>query len=413
VGGLIQKVVDTLSKENIKQNWAEYELWWPEQRKWLLKHHWMLDKYSIQADTELVFTNRNKLLFVELPNRQCIKATVNFSSDVLSVVRDICYLCEIRHHTELSLIRSQGQPKTDCHSYQTLDGTQTPVIQLNNSVQPVYSTLRSPGRHGSKNEVLNSGTRLIDVSNKEYKKLSAPGNTLDPDKLEPPKNLREKVENTCRFLDSLKSLMEQNVKENDLVQLRFKYFTFHTLNEKSDVFRIHQLYEQLKFSVLSDEFPVSEDQALTLASLQYFIDDCHQKQIFDADPSGREDDADQMSTTADITAMLDSLEMDLEGSPLNQPDLRDIPELSEFVKIHYPNKLLSRSFKSKVWLTYRDTALLAFKTREEAASGSHQRELFHIEIKRAELTPEVSIKEEKFIVKIKPHERCVCSYINT
>ena len=51
VGGLIQKVVDTLSKENIKQNWAEYELWWPEQRKWLLKHHWMLDKYSIQVDT--------------------------------------------------------------------------------------------------------------------------------------------------------------------------------------------------------------------------------------------------------------------------------------------------------------------------------------------------------------------------
>ena len=26
------------------------------------------------------------------------------------------------------------------------------------------------------------------------------------------------MENTCRFLDSLKSLMEQNVKENDLVQ---------------------------------------------------------------------------------------------------------------------------------------------------------------------------------------------------
>lgn len=49
VGGLIQKVVDTLTEEDIKQNWAEYELWWPEQRKWLLKHHWMLDKYSIQV----------------------------------------------------------------------------------------------------------------------------------------------------------------------------------------------------------------------------------------------------------------------------------------------------------------------------------------------------------------------------
>lgn len=51
VGGLIQKIVDSLNgDEKIpKQNWSEYELWWPVQRKWLLKHHWMLDKYSIQV----------------------------------------------------------------------------------------------------------------------------------------------------------------------------------------------------------------------------------------------------------------------------------------------------------------------------------------------------------------------------
>ena len=30
-------------------DWSEYELWWPEQQKWLLKHHWMLNKYSIQV----------------------------------------------------------------------------------------------------------------------------------------------------------------------------------------------------------------------------------------------------------------------------------------------------------------------------------------------------------------------------
>ena len=53
VGGLIQKIVDSLNgDESIsKQNWSEYELWWPVQRKWLLKHHWMLDKYSIQVLT--------------------------------------------------------------------------------------------------------------------------------------------------------------------------------------------------------------------------------------------------------------------------------------------------------------------------------------------------------------------------
>ena len=63
---------------------------------------------------------------------------------------------------------------------------------------------------------------------------------------------------------------------------------------------------------MSDEFPTSEDQALTLGSLQYFIDDCHKKQIFDKETKS-ESDGDELSTSADITAMLNSLEMDLEG----------------------------------------------------------------------------------------------------
>ena len=58
-----------------------------------------------------------------------------------------------------------------------------------------------------------------------------------------------------------------------------------------------------------------------------------------------------------------------------------------------------------MWLTYKDTVLLAYKTREDAASPNHTKEIFNIEIKRAELTPEVSIKDEKYIVKVKPHER--------
>lgn len=125
VGGLIQKVVTNIENDadKPKENWTEYELWWPSQRKWLLKHHWMLEKYNIQvfnpfydkrssnfqADTELEFTKRNKSLFVELPNRKTLKVKANFSIDVLSVVRDICYLCEIRYHTEMSLVKTGQQ----------------------------------------------------------------------------------------------------------------------------------------------------------------------------------------------------------------------------------------------------------------------------------------------------------------
>jgi len=414
VGGLIQKIVDSLNgDDNIsKQNWSEYELWWPVQRKWLLKHHWMLDKYSIQADTELLFTNRNKVLNIELPNNQCLKMLVNFSSDVLSVVRDICYICEIRHHTELSLVKTNGvYANTRAELAAGISQMMNPIMTsgaINSNVP--YCTLRNPRQGGNQhnNDVLSSGTKLIDTNNIEYRKLTTPAERIDPDDLNAPKNMKDKVSQTCRFLDSLKSLMEQGVKENELIKLRFKYFNFQALSEKNDFIRIHQLYEQLKFSVLSDEFNITEDQALTLASLQFFVDECTRKQIFDTNNSqsdGILDRTDGHSTSFDIDNMLDSLENELEGKPLNQPDLVNIPELSELVRVHYPNKLLQiGKFQDKKWLIYKDTFLDGYKQREDAASSGNAKRLCHIEIKRAELTKETSIKDGIYIIKIKPHD---------
>ena len=89
---------------------------------------------------------------------------VNFSADVLSVVRDICYICEIRNHTELSLVKTEQSMKAELNS------------QLGNLVDPImtegalgtiqtnmpFGTFRAPARHGdvSNNEVLSSGTKL-------------------------------------------------------------------------------------------------------------------------------------------------------------------------------------------------------------------------------------------------------------
>lgn len=419
VGGLIQKIVESLLKDDkdekngrqLKIDWSEYELWWPVQRKWLLKHHWMLDKYSIQADTELLFTNRNKILNIELPNNQCLKMLVNFSSDVLSVVRDICYICEIRHHTELSLVKTSNI-HNNARAELTAGISQmvNPILTsgaINSNVP--YCTLRNPRQGGNQlnNDVLSSGTKLIDTNNIEYRKLTFPAEKVDPDELNAPKNMKDRVSQTCRFLDSLKSLMEQGVKENELIKLRFKYFNFQALSEKNDFIRIHQLYEQLKFSVLSDEFNITEDQALTLASLQYFIDECNRKEIYDTNSSQSEtfDHPDGPDTSFDIDNMLDSLENELEGKPLNQQDLVNIPELSELVRVHLPNKLLQiGKFQDKKWLIYKDTFLDGYKQREDAASSANSKRIFRIEIKRAELTKETSIKDGIYIIKIKPHE---------
>merc|ERR1711953_1268016 len=332
------------------------------------------------------------------------------SSDVLSVVRDICYICEIRHHTELSLVKTNGvYANTRAELAAGISQMMNPIMTsgaINSNVP--YCTLRNPRQGGNQhnNDVLSSGTKLIDTNNIEYRKLTTPAERIDPDDLNAPKNMKDKVSQTCRFLDSLKSLMEQGVKENELIKLRFKYFNFQALSEKNDFIRIHQLYEQLKFSILSDEFSISEDQALTLASLQYFIEDCHRKDITDvsSNPSENKDKSDHNSSF-DIDNMLDSLENELEGKPLNQPDLVNIPELSELVRVHYPNKLLQiGKFQDKKWLIYKDTFLDGYKQREDAASSGNAKRLCHIEIKRAELTKETSIKDGIYIIKIKPHD---------
>ena len=57
-------------------------------------------------------------------------------------------------------------------------------------------------------------------------------------------------------------------------------------------------------------------------------------------------------------------------------------------------------------MTYiSDTFLDGYKQREDAASSSNSKRLCHIEIKRAELTKETSIKDGIYIIKIKPHDK--------
>lgn len=400
VGGLIQKVVTNIehNAEKTKENWTEYELWWPSQRKWLLKHHWMLEKYNIQADTELEFTKRNKSLYVELPNQKIIKVKANFSIDVLSVVRDICYLCEIRFHTEMSLMITGRQIRNGA-----LESAQSPTIELKNT-QETYGTMRAPARHGSKNEKLSSGTVLEHTSDEDYKKLSAPSPKLDVEAVQAaPKDLHQRAEHTSRFLDSLKSLMEQDIKENSFVKLQFKYYSFSSLSEKSDVFRIHQMYEQLKYTVLTDDTIVSEDQAMTLGAIQYFIDGFKGPDSRQAARNGSFDN-EQVSTSDDIAAMLLALEQDLEGSShqKHQQEYDETPTLqSANLKIAFPSRLLQKNFKQRFWIGYEGTRLSAFKSQEDAFNK--KKVAFAIDIPRAELTSDVSIKEKKFIVKIKPH----------
>lgn len=72
-------------------------------------------------------------------------------------------------------------------------------------------------------------------------------------------------------MDSSKSLLEQNVKEHDLVQLRFKYYAFFDLDLKHDLVRINQIYEQAKWCILSEEIDCTEQELINFAALQVLL----------------------------------------------------------------------------------------------------------------------------------------------
>ena len=84
------------------------------------------------------------------------------------------------------------------------------------------------------------------------------------------KCLMDKTRMNNRWLDSSKSLMEQNIKERDLVQLRFKYYAFFDLNLKHDMVRVNQIYEQAKWSILSEEIDCTEQELIHFAALQVY-----------------------------------------------------------------------------------------------------------------------------------------------
>ncbi|KAJ6654023.1 hypothetical protein lerEdw1_007532 [Lerista edwardsae] len=87
IGGVMLKLVEKL---DVKKDWSDHALWWEKKRTWLLKTHWTLDKYGIQADAKLQFTPQHKLLRLQLPNMKYVKVKVNFSDRVFKAVSDIC-----------------------------------------------------------------------------------------------------------------------------------------------------------------------------------------------------------------------------------------------------------------------------------------------------------------------------------
>uniref|UniRef100_A0A8C4I827 FERM domain containing kindlin 1 n=1 Tax=Dicentrarchus labrax TaxID=13489 RepID=A0A8C4I827_DICLA len=353
IGGLMLKLVE---KIKAPQDWSDHALWWEQRKCWLLKTHWTLDKYGIQADADLRYTPQHKPLLLQLPNMKTIKLTVSFSSVVFKAVGEICRILNIRRSEELSLLKPPDDPsrkkkKKDKNS-------------ANDDLWDIDLLSGGPGGTGTVKHRANgmpvSATCLWFGENP----LADSQPNLPPAELAKmfqPLSLVDKAINNAGWLDSSRSLMEQDIQDEEKLLLRFKYNVFFDLNPKYDAIRITQLYEQARWSILLEEIDCTEEEMLMFASIQYHI--C--KLTMSSEPLDHSNEPE----IDEVEAALSNLEVTLEGGHMD--------------RILY-------------WFVFKDTTISYYKNKE--ASSGEPIEQFHL--RGCEVVPDVNVTDKKFGIKL-------------
>ncbi|XP_028565789.1 fermitin family homolog 3 isoform X2 [Podarcis muralis] len=226
-----------------------------------------------------------------------------------------------------------------------------------------------------------------------YRMLSVSQTGLTPDQIlqmHRPGSLSEKTQINSRWLDSSRTLLQQEVKENDCLWLRFKYYSFFDLEPKYDAVRINQLYEQARWAVLLEETDCTEEEMVVFAALQYHINELS----LNTNPVEQSGD----SGLDDLDKALATLEVKLEGSsaaPNVLDSLTVIPELKDYLRIFRPRKLTLKGYK-QYWVIFKETSISYYKSPEEALGEPVQQ----LSLKGCEVVPDVNISGQKFCIKL-------------
>nr|XP_006625999.1 PREDICTED: fermitin family homolog 1 [Lepisosteus oculatus] len=393
IGGLMLKLVE---KIQIPRDWSDYALWWEQKNCWLLKTHWTLDKYGVQADAKLLYTPQHKPLRLQLPNMKTVKLTVSYSAVVFKTVTEICRALNIRRPEELSLLKSPDdamkkkkkkdkQKDTIIEEILDMDGLN---ISAGNTASPgLYSKTMIP-TYDPENGTPASATSLWFGDNP----LTVSQPNLQHDeliKMYQPLQLVDKAIMNSGWLDSSRSLMEQDIHEGDKLLLRFKYHCFFDLNPKYDAVRINQIYEQARWAILLEEIDCTEEEMLIFAALQYHIS----KLTMSSEPlnSSKEPDEDE------VEAALTSLEVTLEGGNSDRilEDITDIPKLADTLKLFRPKRLTLKPYK-EYWFVFKDTTISYYKNKESATAEPIEQ--FHL--RGCEVVPDVNVSDKKFGIKL-------------
>ncbi|XP_066532993.1 fermitin family homolog 1 [Hoplias malabaricus] len=386
IGGLMLKLVEEIKTPH---NWSDHALWWEKRNCWLLKNHWTLDKYGVQADADLRFTPQHKPLCLQLPNMKTIKSTVSFSSVVFKSVEEICRALNIRRSEELSFLRPPDDPKKKKKKDKSKFHAEDDIIDMDSISGPgnsLYSKTMT-ATYDPENGTPASATSLWFGENP----LTSSQPNLPPEelaKMYQPLSMEDKAAINAGWLDSSRSLMEQGVQENDRLLLRFKYHCFFDLNPKYDAVRITQLYEQARWAILLEEIECTEEEMLMFASLQYHI--C--KLTMSTKPVDIVDEPD----IDEVDAALSHLETTLQGKNTDRvlEDITDVPMLKDTLKLYRPKRLL-KPFKD-YWFVFKDTTISYYKNEESAKKEPIEQ--FHL--RGSEVVPDVNVTEKRFGIKL-------------
>lgn len=386
IGGLMLKLVEKIKDP---QDWSDHALWWEQKNCWLLKTHWTLDKYGIQADADLHYTPQHKPLCLQLPSMRTIRLSVSFSSVVFKTVAEICRILNIRKAEELSLLKPPDDPKKkkkkDKHPEWQVDE------MLTKDILDITATgaSGSPGFYSTSMTFQTENGFQYNPKNPLAKcQLNVPPDELA--KMYQPLELEDKAIINAGWLDSSRSLMEQGIQENDRLQLRFKYHSFFDLNPKYDAGRITQLYEQARWSILLEEIDCTEEEMLMFASLQYHI--CKLTSM-SSDQNNHADEGE----IDEVDAALSNLEMTLDGGTADSllEDITDIPKLEDYLKLFRPRRLTLKPYK-EYWFVFKDTTISYYKNKE-SANGEP---LEQLHLRGCEVVPDVNVTDKKFGIKL-------------
>ncbi|XP_056301360.1 fermitin family homolog 1 [Danio aesculapii] len=386
VGGLMLKLVE---KIKAPQDWSDHAIWWEQKSCWLLKTHWTLDKYGIQANADLRYTPQHKSLCIQLPNMKSIKLPVTFSGVVFRAVAEICKILNIRRTEELSLLKPTDEPKKKKKKDKGTDLATDEILTMDmaGGALGMYSKTMTPIYDPDSGSPVSSTSLWYGES-----PLTACQPNLPPEelaKLYKPLTMEDKAAINAGWLDSSRSLMEQGIQENDRLLLRFKYHCFFDLNPKYDAVRITQLYEQARWAILLEEIDCTEEEMLMFASLQYHI--C--KLTLSTEPLDNSDETE----IDEVEAALSNLESHLEGRNADKilEDITDIPKLEDTLKLFRPKRLTLKPYK-EYWFVFRDTTISYFKNKDSA----NKEPIEQLHLRGCEVIPDVNVTERKFGLKL-------------